>query len=50
MVTFACDAGYYLEGPTNRLCLENGNWSNVVPTCKKEITVIKHTTKDKLTN
>ena len=35
MVTFACDTGYHLEGPTNRLCLENGNWSNVVPTCKK---------------
>lgn len=33
LVTFACDAGYHLEGPTNRLCLENGNWSNVVPTC-----------------
>ena len=35
MVTFACDAGYHLEGPTNRLCLENGNWSNVVPACKR---------------
>ena len=35
MVTFACDAGYHLEGPTNRLCLENGNWSNVAPTCKR---------------
>ena len=34
MVAFACDAGYHLEGPTNRLCLENGNWSNVVPACK----------------
>ncbi|KAL9961572.1 hypothetical protein ACROYT_G030534 [Oculina patagonica] len=33
MVTFACDTGYQLEGPTTRLCLENGNWSNVVPTC-----------------
>ena len=38
LVTFACDAGYHLEGPTNRLCLENGNWSNVVPTCKNEET------------
>ena len=35
MVAFACDAGYHLEGPTNRLCLENGHWSNVVPTCKR---------------
>ena len=36
MVIFACDTGYHLEGPTNRLCLENGSWSNVVPTCKKK--------------
>ena len=38
MVTFACDTGYHLEGPTNRLCLENGNWSDVTPTCKKVTT------------
>ena len=35
VVTFACDAGYHLEGPSNKLCLENGNWSETVPTCKK---------------
>jgi len=35
MVTFACDAGYHLEGPTKRLCLENGNWSDVTPTCHR---------------
>ena len=35
MVTFACDTGYHLEGPTNRLCLENGSWSEIIPTCEK---------------
>ena len=35
MVTFTCDTGYHLEGPTNRLCQENGNWSDVAPTCDK---------------
>lgn len=35
MVTFTCDTGYHLEGPTNRLCQENGNWSDVAPTCHR---------------
>lgn len=34
MVTFTCDTGYHLEGPTNRLCLEGGNWSDVMPKCE----------------
>ena len=34
MDTFACDAGYHLEGPMNRMCMENGNWNDVTPTCK----------------
>ena len=34
MVTFTCDTGYHLEGPTIRLCLEGGNWSDVMPTCE----------------
>ena len=33
MVKYTCDTGYRLEGPTNRMCLENGNWSDVVPKC-----------------
>lgn len=33
MVKYTCDTGYVLEGPTNRMCLENGNWSDVVPKC-----------------
>ena len=34
-VTFTCDAGYHLEGSTTLLCLENGNWDNTIPKCKK---------------
>ena len=35
MVKYTCDTGYRLEGPTNRMCLENGNWSDVVPKCNE---------------
>ena len=35
MVKYTCDPGYFLEGPTNRMCLENGNWSDVVPKCNE---------------
>ena len=35
MVTFTCDAGYHLEGSTKMECLENGNWDNDPPKCKK---------------
>lgn len=41
MVTFTCDTGYHLEGPTNRLCQENGNWSDVAPTCDKMKSLIQ---------
>lgn len=34
VVTFACDTGYHLEGPSNRLCLQDGNWSDTMPTCE----------------
>ncbi|XP_031570032.1 uncharacterized protein LOC116304430 [Actinia tenebrosa] len=33
MVIYACDPGYHLDGPSNRLCLSSGNWSNYLPTC-----------------
>ena len=36
IVKYTCDTGYFMEGPTNRLCLENGNWSDVVPKCNEE--------------
>ncbi|XP_078580606.1 uncharacterized protein LOC144864418 isoform X3 [Branchiostoma floridae x Branchiostoma japonicum] len=32
-VTFGCNAGFNLQGDTNTLCLENGQWSNPVPVC-----------------
>ncbi|XP_020913579.2 uncharacterized protein LOC110251231 [Exaiptasia diaphana] len=35
MVFYTCDPGYYLVGPSNRLCLENGAWSNSIPSCYK---------------
>ena len=35
MVKYTCDPGFFLEGPTNRMCLENGNWSDVVPKCNE---------------
>lgn len=35
MVRFTCDTGYRLEGTANRMCLENGNWSDVVPKCNE---------------
>ena len=34
VVMFACDPGYHLEGPSSRLCLAQGNWSDTMPTCK----------------
>ena len=34
LVIFACDSGYHLEGPSNRLCLQDGNWSDTTPTCE----------------
>lgn len=34
-ITFACDTGYHLEGPTNLRCLKNGTWDNTMPKCKK---------------
>ncbi|XP_020896631.1 uncharacterized protein LOC110235508 [Exaiptasia diaphana] len=35
MVFYTCDPGYYLVGPSNRLCLENGAWSDLIPSCYK---------------
>ncbi|KXJ15217.1 Sushi, von Willebrand factor type A, EGF and pentraxin domain-containing protein 1 [Exaiptasia diaphana] len=35
MVFYTCDPGYYLLGASNRLCLENGAWSNSIPSYSK---------------
>ncbi|XP_028512556.1 uncharacterized protein LOC110231383 isoform X2 [Exaiptasia diaphana] len=35
MVFYTCDPGYYLVGASNRLCLENGAWSNSIPSCRR---------------
>ncbi|XP_022100203.1 sushi, von Willebrand factor type A, EGF and pentraxin domain-containing protein 1-like isoform X2 [Acanthaster planci] len=33
-VTFACDVGYKLEGPTALGCLASGVWNNSLPVCE----------------
>ncbi|CAH1241297.1 COL6A3 [Branchiostoma lanceolatum] len=42
-VIFGCNAGFILQGDTNTLCLENGQWNNPVPVCVA-ITTIPPTT------
>ncbi|CAH2293998.1 sushi, von Willebrand factor type A, EGF and pentraxin domain-containing 1 [Pelobates cultripes] len=32
-VEYHCNDGYRLHGDTNRMCLENGNWSGTTPIC-----------------
>lgn len=33
-VKFTCEEGYVIEGESQAQCLETGNWSAVLPTCK----------------
>lgn len=33
-VAFICNPGYRLFGPTTRVCLPSGNWSDIQPSCK----------------
>ena len=33
-VNYYCDFTFQLMGPQNRTCLADGNWSNVLPSCK----------------
>ena len=33
-ISFSCNRGYWLNGPSERLCLNNGSWTGVQPTCK----------------
>ncbi|XP_073447245.1 sushi, von Willebrand factor type A, EGF and pentraxin domain-containing protein 1 isoform X2 [Aquarana catesbeiana] len=34
-VLYQCDAGYEIEGPTERVCEANKSWSGVEPQCKR---------------
>jgi hypothetical protein len=34
-VSYACDAGFHLVGPSSRRCTENGTWSADEPSCTK---------------
>lgn len=31
--SFSCENGYYLEGPSEIVCLPDGTWENDAPTC-----------------
>ncbi|XP_058946195.2 C-reactive protein 3.3-like [Pocillopora verrucosa] len=33
-ISFSCNRGYWLNGPSERLCLNNGSWTGVQPTCE----------------
>ncbi|XP_061166124.1 sushi, von Willebrand factor type A, EGF and pentraxin domain-containing protein 1-like [Saccostrea echinata] len=34
IVTYECDAGYLLRGPSKRTCQSSGAWSGTAPTCE----------------
>ena len=34
VVEFVCDAGFRLEGPARVTCLESGQWSGALPSCR----------------
>ena len=34
---YSCDTGYTLNGPAERTCQANKEWSGSVPTCESEI-------------
>ncbi|CAH3168316.1 unnamed protein product [Pocillopora meandrina] len=33
-ISFSCNRSYWLNGPSERLCLNNGSWTGVQPTCE----------------
>ncbi|KAI1289812.1 Protein lev-9 [Halotydeus destructor] len=35
-VIYACDEGFYMSGPRERICQGDGTWSDQPPECKKE--------------
>ncbi|KAL9953970.1 hypothetical protein ACROYT_G041454 [Oculina patagonica] len=43
-VSFVCNPGYHLIGPSSRLCLPSGNWSGIQPECRlKGAALLDHT-------
>ena len=36
VVSFKCDEGYSLIGPSARVCQSNGNWSGEEPFCERK--------------
>ena len=37
---YSCDTRYTLNGPAQRTCQANGQWSGSVPTCESEIYIL----------
>ena len=35
IATYTCGSGYFLVGSSERVCLENGEWSGDEPSCSK---------------
>lgn len=35
---YHCPKGYYMEGNSTRICLQNGSWSGRSPSCFRELT------------
>jgi len=36
MVLYSCDEGFVLEGSDQRICQENGSWTDGAPSCSGE--------------
>ena len=34
--SYSCDVGFELNGPSERLCQADGEWSGVEPACESE--------------
>ena len=40
VASYSCDVGYTLNGPAERTCQDNGQWSGSMPTCESEYTLV----------
>ena len=34
-IRYVCDDGYFVDGPTNRTCQEDGSWDSPIPVCER---------------